>query len=432
MKKSIIIFILFMVWGAAMSLPLNHETDQRVSATEIGKRIQNQQTPLEDQVLQGMIFNYLHQQYLGLKSGQMPMQTMTEVLHRVWNGASWENSELEQQYLNANGWVTEMYAFTWENNTWENMMHTIITYNANGLPITMLMKMWDGAAWMDVVQMTITYTTFNYPLEMIMQFNMGGGWMNAMKEVYTYNAQEQCLNILQQSWDLMSSAWVDESKDSFTYDANGWMIEELSQLWEGNAWVNEEIAYSTYDGSGHETEKLVKVWISNAWENNNHFIYAYNAQWLLSQETCEYWYNNTWNNNYLYTYQYDAQERMIEELFQIWESEKGWVNDAISTWTYDLSIGIAENLSAVTECRVYPNPAEDFATIGYSLGYSASVSVCIYDLTGRPVLRTESLYQDKGAYTSRLDVTKLPAGMYFISLEGNGITIATQRLLVNR
>jgi hypothetical protein len=290
--------------------------------------------------------------------------------------------------------------------------------------------MWENGAWQDMMQADYTYNQYG-PLQILMQFYFGTSWVNMMKSDFYYNAQGQCTEIITKGWDMVNSAWVNDAKDSYTYNASGWMIEELTQLWEEGAWVNMEIGYSTYEAGGHETEKLTKSWAGNAWENYMHFTYTYNGQWLMTEELRESWSGGAWNNNEKINFQYDAQGRMIEELYKTWQTSKGWVNDELATWTYDLSIGITPVNIPDQEAVIYPNPAGENAIVEYQLATESYVSVGLYTITGKAVATLENESQQAGEHRIELATSALQSGLYLVKISIGGVE-TVKRLVVAR
>lgn len=64
---------------------------------------------------------------------------------------------------------------------------------------------------------------------------------------------------------------------------------------------------------------------------------------------------------------------------------------------------------------IYPNPANDFSTISYTLPTPQAVNVELYDLSGRKVF-AESLNSGQGEQSYRLDLRSVPTGLYLIQL----------------
>ena len=81
-----------------------------------------------------------------------------------------------------------------------------------------------------------------------------------------------------------------------------------------------------------------------------------------------------------------------------------------SARTAGLRVGAAKAADLV----VFPNPAADRATVQYALPEAAAVTVSVYDLLGREVVRRDEGQLDAGEYEAALDVMALPAGLYVV------------------
>ncbi len=85
---------------------------------------------------------------------------------------------------------------------------------------------------------------------------------------------------------------------------------------------------------------------------------------------------------------------------------------------------------------ISPNPARDHATVQFILPESADVRVTIYDVRGTIVRTLADAHHQAGSYTlhwNRADETHrlVQAGVYFVQLEGNGISDAATVVVVN-
>lgn len=86
------------------------------------------------------------------------------------------------------------------------------------------------------------------------------------------------------------------------------------------------------------------------------------------------------------------------------------------------------NQSGISES--YPNPAKTVANINYALktGWE-SAEVEVYSMLGAKVKKV-ALKEDQG--TLKMDVTDLPSGMYFYTLNVDGKGISTKKMLVTK
>jgi len=93
------------------------------------------------------------------------------------------------------------------------------------------------------------------------------------------------------------------------------------------------------------------------------------------------------------------------------------------------SVSVSE-LTASEEVKVYPNPANDFLNVAYSLENNSVVTIDVVNMIGERVMSQYVGSQASGNYTDRLDVSNLAAGVYMINVTINGSTNVT-RVTVN-
>jgi len=97
---------------------------------------------------------------------------------------------------------------------------------------------------------------------------------------------------------------------------------------------------------------------------------------------------------------------------------------------FDGATSISENSKKVNNFSIYPNPANDYASIAISLDKTEKVTLTIVDLLGKEISKEETVLFS-GKSTERLDVSNFQNGVYFINLQvGNKIT--TQKLVITK
>jgi hypothetical protein len=89
---------------------------------------------------------------------------------------------------------------------------------------------------------------------------------------------------------------------------------------------------------------------------------------------------------------------------------------------------IANETLVSSDVVVYPNPAEDNATVTYTLTTESNVSIVVRDLSGKVVFTTESGLVGAGTYNTTIDMTAFAQGMYTVTLTANGAQ-TTQKLI---
>jgi hypothetical protein len=93
---------------------------------------------------------------------------------------------------------------------------------------------------------------------------------------------------------------------------------------------------------------------------------------------------------------------------------------------------VKEYFNGVKLSDVYPNPANEAATIEYSLEKNAEeVALVIYDMNGRKVYDETFKNQAMGTYTVKLNTASYSAGSYFYQLRSNG-AVLTKEFIISK
>ncbi len=103
--------------------------------------------------------------------------------------------------------------------------------------------------------------------------------------------------------------------------------------------------------------------------------------------------------------------------------DRNLANDEASiTFLVDLSVGIDEN--PVSEIRLFPNPASGFLNI--EMPANDGFGWVITSITGQMLLNGFSVLEN-----TKVDVSNLPKGFYFIEISKNGRKISVEKLLIS-
>lgn len=81
--------------------------------------------------------------------------------------------------------------------------------------------------------------------------------------------------------------------------------------------------------------------------------------------------------------------------------------------------------------NVYPNPAQNSATVNYQLTASGLVSIQVMDITGKAMIDPIAQQSATGTYHVVLNTTDYAAGIYFIHISTNGID-KTEKLIITK
>jgi PKD repeat protein len=86
-----------------------------------------------------------------------------------------------------------------------------------------------------------------------------------------------------------------------------------------------------------------------------------------------------------------------------------------TTIPVSITVGIDE-IQNVAEVKMYPNPVNDIATVNVTLAENAQIAVNIFDITGKLVNTVYNDQMNAGLNTLSINVSELPAGIYFTSV----------------
>ncbi len=86
-------------------------------------------------------------------------------------------------------------------------------------------------------------------------------------------------------------------------------------------------------------------------------------------------------------------------------------------------------VTADASVNVYPNPFDKRFTIEIEINQPSSVQLCLYDYTGKQIMRTGEKQAPKGKYLEQINTARLANGIYLLAVNINGrVTI---RKMVN-
>ena len=105
-----------------------------------------------------------------------------------------------------------------------------------------------------------------------------------------------------------------------------------------------------------------------------------------------------------------------------WPQTEGVLTDnPVRSWVFDKSwVGIEENQQNIpqyTGLSLYPSPSVRRSVLNYALVQGGSVSISLYDASGRLVDVLDSGYRSVGFYALDINTAEIANGTYFIVLE---------------
>lgn len=79
-------------------------------------------------------------------------------------------------------------------------------------------------------------------------------------------------------------------------------------------------------------------------------------------------------------------------------------------------VGISENKADIGTVSIYPNPAQDKATISINLTQTGKVNITMFDITGKVAMNVFSGQMNAGTNMINITTAELPAGIYFTTV----------------
>jgi hypothetical protein len=245
---------------------------------------------------------------------------------------------------------------------------------------------------------------------------------------------------------------------TYGYD-NGLCQTKTRQKWsvENNCWVNDSSFVFQYNDMGIRTEAVAQIWVDNQWQNVQRTRWGVEEDGTMLSITYEIWTDSLFVNTKRVEYHYDENGLCIKIDGLVW-SDEGWIfgmagvngvggrnerifwNESLSaedkliratshsfsnitiTWqtVYD---GVEEKEETTNEngFAVYPNPAKGILNVSVRLPQcdSPTATKNAYRITN---LMGQTLLQGTlTAENQQIDITDLPSGMYFISVDGQTV-----------
>ncbi len=96
--------------------------------------------------------------------------------------------------------------------------------------------------------------------------------------------------------------------------------------------------------------------------------------------------------------------------------------------TYEYSRTIVLERKAKIGTSIFPNPSSGLFNIEFQSEEDSEVSLELYDVLGRKVY-SDNFSLDNGIQIREMDIKNLPAGVYLIQLQSNGLRIKTEQII---
>ena len=96
---------------------------------------------------------------------------------------------------------------------------------------------------------------------------------------------------------------------------------------------------------------------------------------------------------------------------------------------FDITTSV-EDITAISDFAIYPNPATDIVNIKFNTNKKLDVNIAITNSNGQEVKNITSINTINGEFNTSISTEKLPMGVYFITINTNEQTIV-KKLFIN-
>jgi hypothetical protein len=95
----------------------------------------------------------------------------------------------------------------------------------------------------------------------------------------------------------------------------------------------------------------------------------------------------------------------------------------------DVNSGLENPGTIVNSLQLFPNPADELATVSFDLSVPQNLEIYLTDLLGKTVLKNGKKFYPEGKAMEKLNLQHLSPGMYMVNLD-NGTIKTCKKLLV--
>ena len=160
-------------------------------------------------------------------------------------------------------------------------------------------------------------------------------------------------------------------------------------------WLNQYNEIHTYDSNNNNTSIKYQQFSMGSWVDLFQDLYTFNSNNLKTSETDQTFDGTVWNNVDRYTY------------------------------TYELVVGIKDQIISAENFKLYdnyPNPFNPSTKIKFILPSSSFVNLRVFDILGREVKALINEEKSAGEYEIEFKAgSELSSGIYFFKLETSSL-----------
>ena len=372
--------------------------------------------------------------------------TFIEYVEQQWTGSQWRDVERLSVTLDSEDRTTEETYQLFRNNNWVNEERYLYEYDGQKTyPTVQTYQTWSSGQWVTELVETAVVNENNLPVEIIIE-DLTDPWdIIKDREVISYDHAGRIIQVLLYLDDWIDGGWELDSRIRWTYSEYGVLLSIISEYYNGN-WTADAQTLYYYDDEFNNIRQVTQINVFT-WRNLNRSMYVYDKQGNQIERTSQFWSNSRWTNlskteteykhgcyplheirfsgsfdgwlpstKNIFTFGIDGIMTLIltqERIGSDWEDVRRIIfGDAPPTdATYDDLLPVRFELK-----QNYPNPFNPSTNIVFSLPHSDHVSLSVYDLLGRNVVRLVDGPMREGDHSIYFDAAGLTSGVYIYRL----------------
>ena len=328
----------------------------------------------------------------------------------LWNSddSSWELYYRENFTYNNNNKVTEAeyQELDFDTNQFVTHEKRNYSYNENNQLIERIDLVLINSQLLNNKRVTISYNGSKINVINIFQRN-GSIWTNFKKSTFTYTGNNNT-QTLREEW--VVNQWVLEDRFIYIYNANDNITSMEIQGWDGSNWVSETNFNYTFDAVGNTTEKT--LFFESGYSIKH--VYAYDASSLLSNYAHPF-KDKTGTDYETESFPY-VNKILVDNFYEI-NMFNEYEMVGRTTYNYNVSLGVEDNMLENNKILFYPNPVLDVVNFVKEVN-----ELKIYDVSGKVI-------KDFTNRSTNFDVSELNNGIYFMKGKASENIIFNQKLI---
>jgi hypothetical protein len=359
--------------------------------------------------------NFQKTDYVYHKTGSVYIKTLS-----YWDDSlQWYNKQKDVSFGTGDHYFYTSYLWNLSLKLWIPTDSVVQIYDTSAYPVQSYTYKWDPASsvWMNYKkEENFRDKALRRNIGIWYFWNNSIGWKKTYKfEGYIKsNGTDSIYYVYEGKSD--NSGWDTTEKYTYYYDAKNRLIIEIDYVKDNsfNIWNKLDKYEFRYDAFGRENYSATYSWVNTTWEGNEHYTLEFNSKGKEIHRLIYVWNDQKkdWDTSKLQDNVYDTSGSKLLTCFYNYDNYYyTFILKAKTRYFYpdSMVVGLIERNSE--KLRIYPNPASDQVYFEFKSN-NPFTTMYLFNAKGE-LIRSESVRNGWNV----LDLSLLPAGMYYIKIE---------------